>query len=36
MVGINKPGGLLAVNSFSQLAMKKGVFDIHLMDWPGM
>jgi hypothetical protein len=32
--GIDKPRGLLAVDFFRKVAVKKGVFDVELMDGP--
>lgn len=34
MSGINKTGGLLAVDGLGDITMKKGVFDVHLPKRP--
>jgi hypothetical protein len=33
-IWIEKPRGLLAVDFFGKIAIKKGIFDIELMYWP--
>jgi hypothetical protein len=35
-LGVNETGGLLAVDNFVEMTMKKGVFDIKLVDRPGV
>jgi hypothetical protein len=34
--GINKPGRVLAVHGFFKFSMEKSIFDVHLVDVPGM